>query len=255
MSDNLDREDAAGGVTILTLKRAPVNALNPDYLSEIEATLSAIDADSSVRALVLTSGLKVFSAGMDLKEAIDFTDADQTAVVDGLNATYTRLYAMSKPVITAANGAAIAGGLFFILATDYTVARQRAKFGLTEVRVGVNFPVAPLEIARATLSPAAFRQVLLGGNLLDAAVAKEMGIVDEVVEPDDVMERALAVARNYAAIPPKTYASVKMQMRKNELDLISRVLAEGTDTTRNSWYSDETRGAMTALLEAATRSN
>jgi enoyl-CoA hydratase len=253
MSENLSREDAGNGVSILSLNRGPVNALNPAYLNEIDAELVAMDADPNVRAIVLASGLKVFSAGMDLKEAIEFSDSEQTAVVDGLNNTYTRLYSMRKPVIAAASGAAIAGGLFFILAADYTVASERGKFGLTEVRVGVNFPIAPLEIARAALSPSALRKVMLGGNLIGAAEAKEMGMVDEVVGPDDVMDRALAVANDYAAIPPETYAKVKGQLRQKELETINTVLAEGSDATRNGWYSDETRPAMAALLEAATK--
>jgi len=197
--------------------------------------------------------LKVFSAGMDLKEAIAFSSGDQKAVVEGLNATYTRLYSLSKPVITAAGGAAIAGGFFFVLAADYTVSSDQAKFGLTEVRVGVDFPIAPLEIARAVLSPAALRRIMLGGSLLDAATMKDMGVVDEITGTDDVMERALVVARDYATIPPKTYASVKAQMRERELTRINTVIAAQSDPTLNSWYSDETPIAMTALLEAATR--
>lgn len=253
MSDHLLREDAGDGVAILTLNRAPVNALNPDYLSDIEAALAEIDGDGSVRAVVLASALKVLSAGMDLKEAMAFSRDQQTAVVDGLNATYARLYGLSKPVITAANGAAIAGGLFFILCADYTVARAKAKFGLTEVRVGVNFPVAPLEIARAVLSPAAFRRVVLSGDLFDAEQARDMGIVDEVAAADDVMPRALDVAGSYASIPPQTFATVKAQARERELTLIRDVIAKGTDPTRDGWYSDETVPSMRALLEAATR--
>lgn len=253
MSDNLSREDAGNGVCVLSFNRAPVNALNPQYLGEMEAELADLENDTNVRAVVLTSGLKVFSAGMDLKEAMEFSKDEQRAVVEGLNGTYTRLYALSKPVITAANGAAIAGGLFFILAADYTIASERGKFGLTEARVGVNFPVAPLEIARAALNPAAFRQIMLGGNLVDAQAAKDMGMVDEVVPPEGVLERAITVARDYASIPPKTYAAIKAQMREGELNLIRSVMEEQSDPTLDGWYSDETKPAMAALLEAATK--
>ena len=107
MSENLSREDAGNGVCVLTLNRAPVNALNPDFLSEIDTALSQLGNDDAIKAIVLASNLKVFSAGMDLKEAMQFSKAEQTAVVDGLNATYTRLYSLPKPVITAANGAAM----------------------------------------------------------------------------------------------------------------------------------------------------
>lgn len=253
MSDNLNCENAGNGVSILSFNRAPVNALNPGYLTEIDAALAKLGNDDTVRAVVLSSSLKVFSAGMDLKEAVQFSKAEQTAVVDGLNATYTRLYSLPKPVITAANGAAIAGGLFFILAADYTVASERGKFGLTEARVGVNFPIAPLEIARAALNPAAFRQIMLGGNLISAAKALDMGMVDEVVAPEGVLERSITVARDYATIPPRTFASIKAQMRAGELHLINETIADKSDPTRDGWYTDETTGAMQALLEAATK--
>ncbi len=253
MSEYLKRSDAGDGVAILSLNRAPVNALNPGYLGEIENELDAIDADPDIIAMVLTSSLKVFSAGMDLKEAMEFSLDDQRAVVEGLNGAYTRLYAMAKPVIAASGGAAIAGGLFFVLAADYCVASPKGKYGLTEARVGVNFPVAPLEIARAALSPAAFRQIMLSGNLFSADQAKELGIIDEIVDPDGVIERAIAVARDYAAIPSKTYASIKAQMRQNVLAHIHTVLTEGSDPTLRGWYSDETRPAMAAVLEAATK--
>lgn len=253
MTETLIHEDVEEGITLLTLNRAPVNALNPDFLKAVETRLSHIESDSNIRALVITSGLSVFSAGMDLKEAQGFSTTDQTAIVDGLNATFAKLYGLSKPVIAAVNGAAIAGGLFFVLASDYSVAREGAKFGLTEVRVGVNFPVTVLEIARATLSPRVFRCLLLGGRNVDAETAEKMGIVDEVTSADELMSRALIVARDYAAIPPVAYANVKAQTRARALNIMNDAITRKSDPTRTGWFTEETRGAMVKLLEQATR--
>ena len=164
MSPHLKSQDLENGIRLLTLSRAPVNALNANYLGELEAAFDKIDNDDSVRVLVLNSDLKVFSAGMDLKEALAFTATEQTAIVDGLNATYGRLYALSKPVIVAINRAAIAGGMFFALVADYALADRGASLGLTEVRVGVDFPVGALEIARAEMAPATFKRILLSGR-------------------------------------------------------------------------------------------
>ena len=136
------------GIAILTLNRAPVNALVPTFLSDIAETLNTLAADKHVHAVVLTSALKVLSGGFDLKAAQAFTSADEKDIVDHLNADLATMYAFPKPLITAAGGAAIAGGLFFVLTADYTIAVPRAKFGLAEVRVGANFPVGPLEIRR-----------------------------------------------------------------------------------------------------------
>ena len=253
MTETIIQETIEDGIALLKLNRPPVNALNPAFLNAFEEQLAQIEAGSDIRALVISSNLTVFSAGMDLKEAQGFSTADQTAIVDGLNAAFARLYGLAKPVIAAVNGAAIAGGLFFVLAADYSVARQGAKFGLTEVRVGVNFPLAVLDIARDALSPKAFRRLLLGGRNVDAETAEKMGIVDEVTAADEVMPRALVCARDYAAIPPIAYANVKAQMRAGSLRSMRDVIDQKSDPARSGWFTEETRQAMVKLLQEATR--
>jgi enoyl-CoA hydratase/carnithine racemase len=252
MTTHLKSQDQENGVRMLTLSRPPVNALNAAYLSELESAFDKIDKDETVRVLVLNSDLGVFSAGMDLKEALAFSPTEQTAIVDGLNAAYGRLYGVSKPVIVAINRAAIAGGLFFALVADYALADKGAKLGLTEVRVGVDFPVGALEIARAEMSPATFKRILLSGQNVDAAEAQTMGIINEITEPDDLTNRAIEMARDYARIPPIAFASIKAQMRKTVLDRIARVIADKSDPARDGWFTDETVAAMSALLAAAT---
>jgi enoyl-CoA hydratase/carnithine racemase len=253
MTENLALTHHDGGVAELTLARPPVNALNAAYLEEIEERLTALEAEAGVRTVLITSALPVFSAGMDLKEAQDFSIDEQRAVVDGLNGTLWRLYAMRKPVIAAVNRAAIAGGLFLALASDYVIAGEGSKFGLTEVRVGVDFPAGPLEIARGELTPAVCRRLMLGGRNLDADSAASFGIVDEVVDAQALRPRAMAVARDYAAIPPVAYAAVKSQLRGNTLERLSDVIESRSDPARRRWFTDETREAMNALLAAATR--
>lgn len=252
MSENLTCTDLEAGITRLELARVPVNALNPEYLGEIGDRLAEIESNADVRTVVITSALPVFSAGMDLKEAQQFSVAEQTAVVDGLNSTFSRLYGISKPVVVAVNRAAIAGGLFFALAADYVVAGAGAKFGLTEVRVGVDFPAAPLQIARAELTPQACRRLMLGGGNLDALTARDMGIVDEVVEAESLVSRAVDVARDYATIPALAYAAVKSQLRARTLENINKTIEAGSDPTRDHWFTEETRDAMRVLMAAAT---
>ena len=248
MSHHVTCETRDDGIAVVTMHRAPVNALMPDFLAEVAAAAAACAADPAVRALVLTSGLKVLSGGFDLKAAQAFTRDKETAIVDHLNADFTSLYAFPKPLITAANGAAIAGGLFFVLSADYTVAARHAEFGLAEVRVGANFPVGPLEIARDALSPAARRRLMLGGRPVDAETARAMGIVDEIAEPDALLDRAVAVARDYAENPPLAYAAIKAQLRGPALKTIHDTIANGSDPTRTGWFTEETKAAMAAMI-------
>lgn len=248
MTSTILYELTGGGIAVMTLNRAPVNALNPDFMSDIEACLMQMEMDSSVHAVVITSALKIFSAGLDLKEAIGYSVPQQTAIVDGLNSVFTRLYAFQKPVVAAVSGAAIAGGLFFVLSSDFTVAEEGVKLGLSEVRVGATFPVGPLEIARDSLSKSAFRRILLSGVPVAAEEAKELGFVDEICSEDQVLERAMAVARDYAKLPPKTYAAIKLQMRSPALATIDKTLRQNADPARDGWFSQETAEAMNAVL-------
>ena len=249
MNDSILQEDLGNGIALVKLNRAPVNALDPDYLAEIGERFDVLEGDGSVRAVVLTSAVKVLSAGLDLKAAKQFSVKEQTAVVDGLNSTYVKLFKFPKPLVVAVNGAAIAGGLFFVLTADYVVAQDGVTLGLAEVRVGVSFPIAPLEIARGTLPPHVFRRLLLSGNPVPANRALLEGFVDEVVSANELLPRALLVAEDYAKIPPITYGAVKAQMRAPVLSAIDAQ----PDPTRDAWFSEETVPAMDSMLGSGRR--
>lgn len=241
-------EHRDGGIAVMRLDRAPVNALNPAFLARIDEALDALEADAKVKAVVLTGEGRSLSGGMDLKELQAFSAADQRAMVDGLNRTYGRIYGFPRPVVCAAHGPAIAGGMFFVLASDYRVAGERAVFGLAEVRVAVRFPVGPMEIARAELAPHALRRIMLGGQNHDAATALALGAVDEVVPAGRVLERALEVAATYATLPPETFAGIKRAIRGAVLEQVRAALEDGAEPMRDGWFTGETGDAVRAVL-------
>ncbi|AVO39897.1 enoyl-CoA hydratase/isomerase family protein [Pukyongiella litopenaei] len=251
LSDNwILRSDHGGGVIELSLNRAPVNALSADFLMCFGEMLDDLATEQAVRAVVLTSPFAVFSAGLDLKEAPDFDLAGQHAIVEGLNVGFLHLFSFPKPVVTAIDGAAIAGGLFFVLAADYRVAGPRARFGLAEVRVGAEFPVGPLEIARATLGPNDLRRLMLTGRPVDAGTAAQSGIIDELVAQDAVVARAIDVARDLADNPKATYAAIKRQIRGAVIERIELAMADGANAPDGGWFNDETRDAMKHMIGA-----
>lgn len=235
-----------GGLAELVLNRAPVNALSAPFLTAFAATIAKLEQDDTVRAIVLTSPFKVLSAGLDLKEAQHFDIPQQHAIVKGLNEGFLALFACPKPTVCAVNGAAIAGGLFFVLGSDLRVISPKARLGLAEVRVGADFPLGPMEIARATLSPDMLRRLMLTGQPIDAQTAHAAGIAD--VLDDDVHTRALAEARALAQIPPVTYAKVKQQIRGATIALIEKEIAVGGNAPEGGWFNAETRNAMKAMI-------
>ena len=255
MSFEIHEETSSDGICTLTLDRPPANALNTEFLDAITARFVKLETSDTVRAVVITGRGNIFSAGMDLKIIPDLSVAEQGAAITALNNNYGGLYAFPKPLIAAVNGHAIAGGLFFALVSDYRVGPEDgSQFGLTGVRAGVAFPVAALEIANAELSPAAARRVLLSGRTVGSDVAADWGILDEVVQPGDVLARALEQAQLYAATPPKAYATVKQQLRAAVLARIEHVLADGGDPLLGNWITEETSAAARATLAAGARS-
>ncbi|MEO0936598.1 MAG: enoyl-CoA hydratase/isomerase family protein [Pseudomonadota bacterium] len=242
-TDWIKQETSPDGVLTLTLDAGPVNALTADRLDAFADVIEGADA----AAIVICSTHRVLSAGLDLKYAQGADAAEARRIVQGLNRAFLSLYASPRPVVCAAAGAAIAGGLFFVLASDWRVAGEGAKFGLAEVLVGVDFPAGPLGIARAELGAAEARRLMLPGQPIPAAAAQARGIVDEVVPRDQVLVTAQAKAKALAQIPAAAYARVKSQLRGETIAAIRAAEKAEADADR-PWIDDKARAAMARML-------
>jgi enoyl-CoA hydratase len=150
--------------------------------------------------------------------------------------------------VCAVNGHAIAGGMILALCGDHRVAGPDGRFGLTEVRAGIPYPAVAIAVVRAELSPPAARELVLRGELFDAPGARDRGLLDEVVEQDAVLDRALEVAGELAALPAQTYAYIKAQLRAPVIAEARRVLEGGSDPLAGTWVGGETAGAAAAVL-------
>lgn len=228
----------------LVLDPSPVNGLRPDRLLGLADGIEAAEAAVHVRPIVISSALRVFSAGLDLKTARNFDASDQAAIVEGLNVGDLRLFACPKPVIVAVNGAAIAGGLFFVLGADHRLSSPRATFGLAEVRVGVDFPVGPMESARAMLAPNDLRRLTMRGQPIGAEDARDAGLIDRLVPEEDLITAAMQDAAEFGAIPAAAYSAVKRQIRGETVARIKTQMGQ----PRADWFMSGTREAMTAML-------
>jgi enoyl-CoA hydratase len=205
------------GVVVLAADRPPANAMDIGLLEEVVAAVDQIAA-SPPAALVLAGRPGFFSAGADLKAVPNYGPEEQRAAVDGINRMALGVYSLPCPVVGAITGHAIAGGLVLALCTDVRVASSAGRYGLTEVRVGVPYPQAAIGVVRAELPPHAARLLALGNELVDAQTCVRLGAFDEVVEPDEVLPRALAVAADLAAMPAEVYARTKADLRGETIE-------------------------------------
>lgn len=198
--------------------------------------------------MVLTGRPGFFSAGADLK-VVPTLDADgQRAMVDGINGLCMAWYGLPRPVVCAVNGHAIAGGLVFALCADYRVAAADGRYGLTELRAGVPYPTMAIAVVAAELSAPAARRLVLRADLVDAADLRELGAFDEVVPNDEVLDRALAVARDLAALPSSAYAATKRRLRAPTLALAARLQAGEADPLGDAWTDADTASRAAAIL-------
>ena len=201
-----------GGVRILTMNRPDKrNALNNALTQALIDALRDADGDESVRSLVLTGAGPGFCAGADLSEFKDLTPdkahlverrAELTMTLHGL---FSRL---TKPVVTAINGAAMGGGAGLALAGDVAVMASTARLGFPEVKHGIVAAIVLANLVRNVGRKAAFE--LVGtGEPLGAAQALEFGMVNRVTAPEALIDEALQFATKFASFPRDAMAATK----------------------------------------------
>ena len=220
------------GITLITADRPPANAMNVEFLDEVVAALDMI-ADDPPKAVVLAGRPGFFSAGADLKAVPAYGPDEQRRMVTGINRMTLTTYGLPCPVVAAITGHAIAGGFVLALCADYRVASDQGQYGLTEVKVGVPYPVAAIGVVRAELTPQAARVLALGNRLTDAERCVAIGAFDEAVGPGAVVARALEVARELAALPADVYARTKLDLRAAALATIGATVE--SDPLLDAW--------------------
>jgi len=203
--------DRDGDVAVLTLNRPEaLNALSSALLRELVRQLDACDADPSIGAIVLTGqGERAFTAGMDLKEAAEGTDAIAGADADPVAA----LDRCRTPVIVAVNGLCITGGMEIILATDMVLASENARFADTHVRVGLLPGWGISQRLARQVGPQRAKELSLTGNPIDAQRAFDIGLVNRVVPARELMRAALELAHDVARSDKRAAAETQRTTR------------------------------------------
>jgi enoyl-CoA hydratase len=230
-------EDRAG-IAVLTIDRAPANALDPELLREGATVLDELRA-AAPAAVVLTGTGRFFSGGVDLDVVPSLSPVEQRAMIEGINRLFTGWYGFPRPVVAAVNGHAVAGGLILALCADFRVVGPDGRFGITEIKVGIPYPVAAMAVVKAEIPQPALRRWVLTGELVDAAAAVAAGVFDELVPGPAVLDRAVERARVLADLPHRAYETVKAQLRGDVVGALERAIAEGSDPMLDAWLTPD----------------
>ncbi|MCC7271067.1 MAG: enoyl-CoA hydratase/isomerase family protein [Alphaproteobacteria bacterium] len=208
------RLEIADAVATLTLQRAPVNAINDEWVAGFHAQLDTLDAATGWNVLHIRSALRLFSAGADLKDmrARYATPEGRAAFqhgVRGMQKLFARIEALERPTLAEIGGAAMGGGFELALACTLRIAAADAQVGLPEVRLGLLPGAGGTQRLTRLVGRAISERLILGAETVDGAAAERLGLVQWSVPAAELPQRAAEIARRFAALPPHAVAEAR----------------------------------------------
>jgi methylglutaconyl-CoA hydratase len=240
------------GILRVTLNRPEKrNALSPQMIDELTAVLVGAGQDAHCGVVVLTGAGSAFCAGLDLDhlESLESrTPAEHREDSERIAGLFRALYDCERPTIAAVNGAAIAGGCGIATLCDFTLAVPRAKFGYTEVRIGF-IPAIVSTFLLAQVGEKQARDLLLTGRIFEAAAAHAMGLVNRVVEPEDLAGSAERLAVQLLENSPEALAATKRLLSANARAVLDAEIETAIQANADARLTGDFREGIRAFLE------
>jgi methylglutaconyl-CoA hydratase len=243
--------DSARGVQTITLNRPEKrNALSPELIDELTQVLDHT-ATCNCGVVILTGAGSAFCAGLDMEHLETMTartveqhrrDSENMARV------LRTLYEFPKPVIAAVNGPAIAGGMGLATLCDFTYAVPDARFGYTEVRVGF-IPAIVASFLLRQVGEKRTRELLLSGRIIKADEALRLGLVTRIVQPEDLLAEAHALAQSLLANSPQAMRAVKELLAGHSANQLDEEIEDAIAANSLQRSSEDFREGVRAFLE------
>jgi methylglutaconyl-CoA hydratase len=239
------------GVRTITLNRPTRrNALTPEMQLELIASMEDAAAGSA-RVVVLRGAGEAFCSGLDLSVLQSMNDksaADHREDAQRIARLFRTLYELPKPTIAAVHGAAIAGGTGLATISDFTLAVPEAKFGYTEARIGF-VPALVSAYLALQIGDKRARDLLLTGRFFDAEEAHRLGLINEVVQPETLEKRVLALAQVLAANSAQSMAATKRLLAVQNKAWLDASIAQAMEANARSRETADFREGVASFLE------
>jgi enoyl-CoA hydratase len=237
-----------GPVTVLRMAHGKANAIDLDLLGALSQHLHRL---REAPAVVLTGHGTIFSAGVDLFRVVEGGRPFLDRFLPALRKTFNELMAFPRPLVAAVNGHAIAGGCILVETADHRVMTSgTGRIGLTELLVGVPFPVDAIEIVRMATGGRPLSRLVNLAETVPGARAVELGLVDELALPEAVVARAVEVATGLAAISPRSFELVKRELRAPFWDALESRSGHFDSEVDAAWKSEAALQSIKAYVEA-----
>ncbi|WP_328647189.1 enoyl-CoA hydratase/isomerase family protein [Amycolatopsis sp. NBC_00348] len=234
-------------VAVLRIDHGKGNTLDTDSCRDLVLRLEEAGA---ARAVVLTGTGGIFSAGADLRRISDGGAAYVSEFLPLLSDALLAVFGFPRPVVAALNGHAIAGGAVLAAACDHRVLTTGpGRIGVTELLVGLPFPLAALEILRCAYGTTPLPSLTYSGATVGGEDALTRGLADELAPPEEVLERAVAIAARLGDLPAEPFAHTKAQIRQPYHERIAEYRHADDPRIERMWRAPEALGAVKSYVD------
>ncbi|MDY0360311.1 MAG: enoyl-CoA hydratase/isomerase family protein [Desulforegulaceae bacterium] len=224
------KERIEDNILIAVLTDGKTNSIDFETLKQIDACVEKVNTDDNIKGLVLTGEGKFFSSGFNLPMFLGFKNVDEAVDFFNQEEEFLVNYFMcKKPVVCAMNGHSAAAGMIFAMASDYRIVANhpKIKLGMSEIKIGLPLTLAQSQIMRFGLdTDKKFRNIMYFGEMYGPEKSKELGLVDEVVESDDLLNRAKAIVSLWIDTPNRPFIRMKEVLKKEFAEKIQKRLKE-----------------------------
>ncbi|MHA2298789.1 MAG: enoyl-CoA hydratase/isomerase family protein [Candidatus Hodarchaeales archaeon] len=230
-------------IGILKLNRGITNAINHELVKQLSGKLRMMKDNPDVHGIVLASSNdKFFAIGLDIPNLISLSREEFMSFYQSFNQLCIDLYTISKPTIAAITGHATAAGYILALCCDYRfIAEGRKLMGLNEIKLGVPVPYPADCILQNLVGAINAREITYTGDFYPPEASKKLGMVDEVILLDQVLERAIEKTKQLGSLSGEAF----MKIKQNRIEVVkARILKKLTEKEQifvDCWFSDETR--------------
>lgn len=201
--------EVSEGIGTIRLARPPMNALNRQVQDELRAAAHQATVDSEVKAVIVYGGEKVFAAGADIKEMAEMDFARISDVIADMQTAIAAVSEIPKPTVAAITGYALGGGLEVALSADRRIAGDNVKVGVPEILLGIIPGGGGTQRLARLIGPSKAKDMVFTGRFVGVDEAHGMGLIDEVVAPDDVYDAAWAWASQFTGAAGRALAAAK----------------------------------------------
>ena len=239
-----------GSIGIITMNRPEaLNALSKAVFADLELALDQVEKDDNVHVIIITGAGRAFIAGADIAEMADMNVADGLAFSELGNRILMRVDMMEKPTIAAVNGFALGGGCEMALACDIRIASEKAKFGQPEVGLGIIPGFGGTQRMARIIGTAAAMELIYTADTISAERAKEIGMVNYVVSPDELMNKAMELAEKISSKAQVAVRASKLAIRRGiDCDISTAVTYEAL-AFATCFGTEDQKDAMKAFVE------